>query len=68
MFSQKKFDLPAVGKSRWIDVKEANSSQRLGKTSRFFSLSSKADRYFMAERNIIMSFSSRCVEVVHRRL
>ncbi len=35
-FSQKKFDLPAVGKSRWIFVKEANSSQRLGKTSQFF--------------------------------
>ncbi len=33
---QRRFDLPAAGKSRWIVVKEANSSQRLGKTGRFF--------------------------------
>ncbi len=53
-FSQKKFDLLS-GREKQVD---------------FSSLSSEADRHFMAERNIIMSFvfSSRRVEVVHRRL
>jgi len=51
-FSQKKFDLLS-GREKQVD---------------FSSLSPKADRHLVAERNIIMSFSSRCVEVVHRRL
>jgi len=44
--------------------------QRLGKTSRFFfrCLQKRIGVFKMAERNIIMSFSSGCVEVVHRRL
>ena len=49
--------------------KQVDFSQRLGKTSRFFRCLQKQIGVFkMAERNIIMSFSSRCVEVVHRRL
>jgi hypothetical protein len=42
--SQKKFDLAAAGKSRWIILstfkKEVDFSQRLGKTSGFLTLSS----------------------------
>jgi len=69
-FSQKKFDLPAAGKSRWIDVKEANSSQRLGKTSRFFfrCLQKQIGVFKWQRETFFISFSSRCVEVVHRRL
>ncbi len=55
------------GKSRWIVVKEANSSQRLGKTSRFFRCLQKQIGVFQ-EKHPLWVFSSRCVEVVHRRL
>ena len=69
-FFQKKFDLPAAGKSRWIVVKEANSSQRLGKTSRFFFVVFKKQIGVSKwqRETFFISFSSRCVEVVHRRL
>ena len=63
-FSQKKF-WSSSGRKKQVDF-----SQRLGKTSRFFfrCLQKQIGVFKMAERNIIMSFSSRCVEVVHRRL
>ncbi len=54
-FSQKRFDLPAAGKSRWIIVKEANSSQWLGKTSGFFFVVFKSRSAFF-KRNILHEF------------
>ncbi len=60
-FLRRSFDLSAAGKSRWIVVvafkKEVNFSQRLGKTGLQWQ-----------RETFLMSFSSRCVEVVHRRL
>ncbi len=47
----------AAEKSRQIDVKEANSSQRLGKNKSIFSLISRTVRHFqMAKRNILYKF------------
>jgi hypothetical protein len=62
VFSQRKFDLPAVGKSRWI------FHSGWEKQVDFSSLSPKVGwRFQMANGNILYN-SSWCAEVVHRRL